>query len=64
MSDIYREAADPLGYSRPDALLRAWQAAGLRVYRRRSGRNLVALADFERFIESDYTAMNEERSCE
>ncbi len=53
MSDIYREAADPLGYSRPDALLRAWRAAGLRVYRRVSGRNVIALADFEKFIEPE-----------
>ena len=51
MSDIYREAADLLSYSRPDSLLRAWRAAGLPVYKRASGRNLVAAADFEKFVQ-------------
>ena len=46
-----REACDEAGYSRPDSFLRAWRAAGLRVYRRASGRNLAAAADFKRFIE-------------
>ncbi len=50
-----REAADLLSYSRPDSFLRAWRAAGLRVYRRASGRNLVALDDFERFIAREAT---------
>ena len=48
-----REAADLLSYSRPDSLMRAWRAAGLPVYRRRSGRNLVAVADFAKFIEPE-----------
>ena len=45
-----REAADLLGYSRPDALLRAWRAAGLPVYARPSGRKLVAASDLAKFI--------------
>jgi hypothetical protein len=45
-----REATDLLGYSRPDCFLRAWRAAGLPVYKRPSGRNLVALVDLERFV--------------
>ena len=46
-----RDACDEAGYSRPDSFLRAWRAAGFRVYRRASGRNVIALADFEKFIE-------------
>ena len=45
-----REACDEAGYSRPDSFLRAWRAAGLPVYKRRSGRNLVTLDDFADFI--------------
>ena len=45
-----REACDRLGYSRPDSFLRAWRAAGLPVYQRPSGRNLVAWGDLERFV--------------
>ena len=55
MSDIYREAADLLSYSRPDSLLRAWRRAGLRVFKLASGRNVVAIADFEKFIEPQNT---------
>ena len=46
-----REACDRAGYSRPDSLLRAWRAAGLPIFRRASGRNLLAVSDFEKFIE-------------
>ena len=52
-----REACDRAGYSRPDSLLRAWRAAGLPVYRRASGRLMVALADFEKFIAPEGTAV-------
>ena len=45
-----REACDRAGYARPDSLLRAWRAAGLPVYKRPSGRNVVAVEDFRRFI--------------
>ena len=48
-----REAADLLGYSRPDSLLRAWRAAGLPVYKRASGRNVLAVADFRRFLKPE-----------
>ncbi len=48
-----REACDRAGYARPDSLLRAWRAAGLPVYKRPSGRNVVAVEDFERFIAPD-----------
>ena len=50
-----REAADFLSYSRPDSFLRAWRAAGLPVYKRASGRNLVAHDDFEKFIGREAT---------
>ena len=45
-----RQACDEAGYSRPDSFIRAWRAARLPVYKRPSGRNLVAVGDFERFI--------------
>ena len=54
-----RQACDEAGYSRPDSFLRAWRAAGLRVYRRVSGRNVIALSDFERFIEPEGTTAAE-----
>lgn len=58
MSDIYREAADLLGYSRPDSLLRSWRAAGLPVYKRKSGRNLVAVSDLTRFVKPESAREN------
>ena len=48
-----REAADLLKYSRPDSLLRAWRAAGLPIFRRPSGRILVAEVDVARFVSRD-----------
>ncbi len=48
-----REACDELGYSRPDSFLRAWRGAGLPVFRRASGRCVVAVADVERFLTPD-----------
>ena len=48
-----REACDEAGYSRPDSFLRSWRRAGFPVFKRRSGRNVIALADFEKFIEPD-----------
>ncbi len=45
-----REAADLLSYSRPDSLMRAWRAAGLPIFRRPSGRILVAESDLARFV--------------
>ncbi len=48
-----REACDRASYSRPDSLLRAWRKAGLPVYQRVSGRNLVALDDFAKFIQRE-----------
>ncbi len=50
-----RTACDRAGFSRPDSFLRSWRRAGLPVYRRPSGRNLVALEDFEQFIAPDGT---------
>ena len=44
-----REAADRAGFSRPDSLLRSWRAAGLPIFRRPSGRILVAESDLARF---------------
>ena len=48
-----RQACDGLGYSRPDSFLRAWRAAGLPVFRRASGRLVIAMADVERFLSPD-----------
>ncbi len=48
-----RDACDEAGYSRPDSFLRSWRRAGFRVFKRRSGRNVVAIADFEKFIEPE-----------
>ena len=57
-SEIYitsREGCDRAGYSRPDSFLRAWRAAALPIYKRASGRNVVALVDFEKFIQPGTT---------
>ncbi len=51
-----REAADLLSYSRPDSLMRAWRAAGLPIFRRPSGRILVAESDLARFVSLDEEA--------
>ena len=48
-----REACDYLGYSRPDSLVRAWRKANLKVYRTRTGRNVLSRADIERFAEPE-----------
>jgi len=45
-----RQAADRLGYSRPDSLLRAWRAHGLPIYRTASGYYRLALDDVGRFL--------------
>ena len=45
-----REACDRAGFSRPDSFLRSWQRAGLKTYRRPSGRHLIAVEDFQKFI--------------
>ena len=45
-----RQACDRAGFSRPDSFLRSWRRVGFRVFKRRSGRNVVAVEDFERFI--------------
>ena len=45
-----RQAADRLGYSRPDSLLRAWRAKGLPLYRRPGGHYLLAVADLARLV--------------
>ena len=54
-----RDACDEAGYSRPDSFLRSWRRAGFRVFKRRSGRNVVAIADFEKFIEPQDTPATE-----
>lgn len=51
-----REAADLLSYSRPDSFVRAWKASGMRVYRRKTGRILVAESDLARFVSLDEEA--------
>ena len=51
-----REACDELCFSRPDSFLRSWRSAGFAIYRRPSGRCLVAVADIERFLSRDRTA--------
>ena len=48
-----RDACDELSYSRPDSFLRAWRSAGLPVYRRASGRCVVAVGDVEKFLSPD-----------
>ena len=48
-----RQACFELDYSRPDSFLRAWRSAGLPVYRRASGRCLVAVADVGNFLAHD-----------
>ena len=50
-----REACDRAGFSRPDSFLRSWRRVGLQVYKRPSGRNVVAVQDFEKFIEPEGT---------
>ena len=45
-----REAADRLGYSRPDSLMRAWRSRDLPVYQTATGYYRLALADVERFL--------------
>ena len=47
------EAADLLSFSRPDSFVRSWKAAGMPIFRRPSGRILVAEADLERFVSRD-----------
>ena len=46
-----RQACDRAGFSRLDSFLRSWRRVGLQVYKRSSGRNMVAVEDFEKFIE-------------
>ena len=46
-----RQAADRLGYSRPDSLLRAWRARGLPLYRRPGGHYLLSREDLVRFVQ-------------
>ena len=48
-----RQACDRAGFSRPDSFLRSWRRVGMQVYKRPSGRNVVAVEDFERFIERE-----------
>ena len=45
-----RQACDRAGFSRPDSFMRSWRRVGLQVYKRPSGRNVVAVEDFEKFI--------------
>ena len=46
-----RAACDVLGFSRPDAFVKNWRAAGLPLYRRPGGHYLVAQKDLERFVQ-------------
>ena len=50
------EAALILNFSRAGSFLRAWRAAGLRTFRRPSGRILVAETDVARFVTLDEDA--------
>ena len=50
-----RQACDRAGFSRPDSFMRSWRRVGFPVFTRRSGRNVVAVEDFAKFIEPEAT---------
>ena len=54
-----RQACDRAGFSRPDSFLRSWRRVGFPVFTRRSGHHVIAVEDFERFIEPQDTHRND-----
>ena len=56
-----RQACDRAGFSRPDSFLRSWRRVGWQVYKRPSGRNVVAVEDFDRFIEPQDSGLSPSR---